>query len=81
MRNKDDSKKIYINLFSNLYSINSIGERLIKFNIVEPGTLPAEEKPETIKVYPDTIPLSANWIIIIMWRMKIQRLLSIKSIT
>ena len=43
-----------------------LGQRFIKFNIIEKGTLPIEEEP-TIKVYPTAIPLSTSWIIIVMW--------------
>jgi len=45
-----------------------IGKQLIKFNVVEPGTLILEEEEkETIKARPTPIPFSTSWVIIIVW--------------
>ena len=41
-----------------------VGKQVLKFNVVEPGTLPAEELPVFKE---EAIPLAMSWAIIIMW--------------
>ena len=42
-------------------------KHLLSFDVIGQGTLPAKEEKETIKVYPEPIPLSANWFVLITW--------------
>lgn len=44
-----------------------LGKRLIKFNIVEKGTLPSVEEKPTVSKEEKPIPLTLTWPVILMW--------------
>jgi hypothetical protein len=42
-------------------------KHLLSFDVVKPGSLPAEKEEISIKIHPAPVPLSVNWAVIVVW--------------